>query len=140
MVSIRTLLDTIIENGTSGKQVIITVANRNEYETVRTRLVALWTAHRNIIRAVGSDGDPFAELSLCGSYNAAGAEDHECTATFFLGIPRRKAAKSYSFAIVDTATSASGVDTTADTVARVESAVIDDAANDELPLPTPRIS
>jgi hypothetical protein len=95
MASIHTVLDAIIENGTSGNKVSLQLSDKREYETVRTRLVTLWQDHREVLLAVGDDSDPLVQCSLCGDFAC-----ETLTATFYLGKPRRKLAKSYSFSIV----------------------------------------
>lgn len=97
MANIHTVLDAIIENGTSGRRVQITVANKAEYETLRTRLVTLWSQHREVVQAISDVADPLCDLSLCGDWSATSS-----TATFFLGKSRRKTAKSYDFSITST--------------------------------------
>jgi hypothetical protein len=111
--TVRDLLDAVIENGTTGKRVQLTVGSKNEYETIRTRLVKLWTEHRDVIIAI-SDDDPLAQLSLCGDFVAS-----DFSATFYLGKSRRRQAKSYAFAIIET-------DATSDPQ-------LPSAVNDELP-------
>lgn len=123
MANIHTVLDAIIENGTSGKRVQIEVSDRNEYETIRTRLVTLWSQHKEILEAVSEVADPLAVCSLCGDYSST-----DSLATFYLGKPRRRMAKSYSFVITDS--------TDAPTIA--PTLAVNEPANDELPIPTPR--
>jgi hypothetical protein len=102
MASIHTVLDAVIENGTSGKRVQIEVADRNEYETIRTRLVTLWADHKEILQAIAEDADPLVACSLCADFVQATATT-SCLASYYLGKPRRKMAKSYDFSIVDPA-------------------------------------
>ena len=61
MGSIRTILESVIDNGTSGKKVEIKPITRGEYETIRTRLVKLWSKTRENLLAIGSDA---AEYSI----------------------------------------------------------------------------
>ena len=96
MGSIRTILESVIDNGISGKKVEIKPITRGEYETIRTRLVKLWSKTRENLLAIGSDADPLTETSLCGNYY-----EDSCCGIFYLGIPRRKVAKVYSFQIID---------------------------------------
>lgn len=137
MANIRTVFDALLDAHTNGKQLKIDgVATFNDYETLRTRLVKFWRDHIEIILAVGGEGsDPLLELSLCGDYCS---EDQ--SATFFLGKPRRKLAKSYSFSIVDpesrTDTGTQTASTTTDSGSSPEAAVNDDATS----LPTPKLA
>lgn len=101
MGNIHTILEAIIDNGTTGKKVQLGVVDKNEYETIRTRLVKLWVEQRTVIQAVGADSDPLADCALCADFSAATRQG-----TFYLGKPRRKLAKSYSFSIVDSSTDA----------------------------------
>ena len=102
MANIHTLLDAIIDNGTTGKKVSIGVASKNEYETIRTRLVTLWSEHKTVILAVGGeDSDPLYPLSLCSSISKNTDDSGLYAGEFWLGKPRRKVAKSYSFTIVE---------------------------------------
>jgi hypothetical protein len=100
MANIHTVLEAIIENATDGtgtKRVQLGVADKYEYETIRTRLVKLWSDHKEVLLAVGGEGgDPLLELSLCANFDKQSSRG-----TFYLGRPRRKMAKSYSFEIVD---------------------------------------
>jgi hypothetical protein len=95
MANIHTVLEAIIDNGTSGAKVKIDVENRDEFENLRTNLVKQWTKHRTVILAVGDDSDPLANLSLCATYNK-----QECAGFFWLGAARRREARQYSFSIV----------------------------------------
>jgi hypothetical protein len=98
MASIHTVFESVMDNGiTEGKKVRVSVIDKLEYETVRTRLVKLWNTHKeNLISIAGEGCDPLLEFSLCGNFVAS-----EHAGYFFLGKPRRKVAKSYSFAVVD---------------------------------------
>lgn len=98
MGSISTILDAVIDNGLSGKRVEIGVVDRNEYETIRTRLVTLWTEHRDILLAVGNDADPLSTAALCSDFREIGSAK---VGSYYLGKARRKQAKIYSFTIVD---------------------------------------
>lgn len=104
MADTRTLLEAITDNGDTGKKVRVEVADRNEYETLRTRLVKLWAEQRDIILAVDED-DHLAALSLCADFHDTGSDSELCAATFWLGKSRRKQAKSYSFSIIPPADS-----------------------------------
>lgn len=96
MANIHTVFDAIVENGVNGAKVRIGVEDKNDYETVRTRLVKLWNAHKELLISIaGPDCDPVLEYSMCGDY-----DPQESAGYFFLGKPRRKPARSYSFSIV----------------------------------------
>lgn len=98
MGTIRTLFDAVVEAASNGNKIEVGVADRNEYETIRTRLVRFWTEHKEVIIAVGGeDSDPLLQLGMCGDFDPSTG-----LATFYLGRPRRKMAKSYSFSIVAT--------------------------------------
>lgn len=100
MGGIHTVFDAIVDNGISGKKVQIPFETREEYETARTRLVTLWTTHRNnIIAIIGDDSDPLLPYSLCADWSNGTGNDL-ATGTFYLGKPRRKVAKQYSFVIL----------------------------------------
>lgn len=125
MANIRQVFDAVVDNGTNGKVVKIQgVASANEFETIRTRLCTLWSQHREVLLAIGGeDSDPLLKLSLCGTFDKDAS-----VAAFFLGKPRRRAAKSYSFEIVDSG-------------AMPEPAgPIPEAVNDELPAPTTKVA
>jgi hypothetical protein len=94
MASIRTLLEALLELDI-GKKITVGVEDKNEYETVRTRLVQLWTQHKEIITAI-TDEDPILAYSLCGDYDGATG-----SGSFYLGKPRRRTAKHYNFVIAD---------------------------------------
>lgn len=68
---------------------------RNEYETVRTKLVKLWAERKQILLAVGNDDEPAVHWSLCASWDSGA-----CAGTFHLGKARIRQPKSYSFTIV----------------------------------------
>ena len=105
MADTRTLLEAITDNGDSGRKITVAVSTRNEYETLRTRLVTLWSNQRDVILAIDED-DRLASLSLCSDYHSGNdsGEVHPghpvSSATFWLGKSRRKQAKSYSFSII----------------------------------------
>jgi len=96
MANTHTLLDTLLMEEI-GTKIKIGVADRNEYETIRTRLVTLLGEHKDAIIVAGGDEetDAILTLSLCSDYSS---EDR--IASYYLGRPRRKLAKSYSFTIV----------------------------------------
>ncbi len=94
MANIHTLLEAVVEAAPLGKKIKVEVADRNEYETIRTRLVTLWSEHRTIVLAIDGD-DPLCELALCSDY-----QQEPCCGFYYLGKPRRKVAKTYSFTIV----------------------------------------
>ena len=96
MASVQTLIDAIID-APPGTKFEVTVAGRNEYETIRTALVKKWVHHREMLSAIADD-DPTTNLSLCGDY--ADCEDVG-VATFYLGKSRRKQARSFEFTIVN---------------------------------------
>lgn len=106
MANIHTVLDAVITAAAESKKVQITGINRSEYETIRTRLVTLWNEHKNTLLAIGGEDDPIYPLSLCSSYEEERADDDtgdgSSRAEYWLGKPRRKMAKSYSFSIVET--------------------------------------
>jgi hypothetical protein len=105
MANIHTVFEAILEIGTSGKKTRVGVADKHEYETVRTRLVKLWNEHKQTLIAIAGEGcDPLLEFSLCGNYDR-----EESAGYFFLGKPRRKLAKEYSFSIVETLPSTEAV-------------------------------
>lgn len=111
MAGIHTVFDAILDNGITGKKVLIPFSNRKEYETARTRLVALWTEHKgNLIAIAGEDCDPLLPYSLCADYrveDVSGAPD-VATGTFYLGKARRRVAKSYLFTIVSSESTEDG--------------------------------
>jgi len=105
MASIRALIDAIID-APVGAKIHLEIEDRREYETVRTRLCKFWNEHKEVIQAIGEDNDPALELGLCGNY------DHSTrTAEFYLGVPRRKMAKHYSFTVVQPQDTSSENDT-----------------------------
>lgn len=108
MANIHTVFEAVLENGTSGKKIKVGVADKYEYETVRTRLVKLWNTHKDTLIAIAGEGcDPLLEFSLCGNFEKS--TDIECAnGYFYLGKPRRKLAKSYSFSIVDSGATPEG--------------------------------
>jgi hypothetical protein len=113
MANIHTVFEAVIE--TAGRRVRVGVADKHEYETVRTRLVKLWNSHKEtLISIAGADCDPLLVYSLCGNF-----DPQDSSGVFFLGKPRRRQAKNYSFSIVDNVP-ATGTE-------------IQDAVNDELP-------
>jgi hypothetical protein len=105
MAGIHTVFDVIVDNGVTGKKLVIPFETRNDYETARTRLVALWTKHKaTILEIAGEDSDPLLAYSLCADFKSDGDKDGSngsSRGTFYLGKPRRKMAKNYSFEIVD---------------------------------------
>lgn len=118
MADIHTVFEAITELGTSGGKIKVGVADKNEYETIRTRLVKLWNKHKELLISIGGeDSDPLLAFSLCADFHA---DTEQPYAHFYLGKPRRKLAKSYSFSIVD----------------ETGSVVAADAANEPIP-PTP---
>jgi len=122
MVSIRTLFDTLLARDI-GTKVELGVADRNDYETLRTRLVKFWTDHKEIITAI-SDDDPSLEYGMCGDYKAENG-----TAQFWIGKPRRKVARHYSFTIVE-ATEQSATDSPDSASSQEEQQVsVEDAIN-----------
>ncbi len=94
MASIRTILDELVELE-YGKQVAIGVTDKNEFETVRTALSRTWAERKKIIYALGDENDPSLLYGLCGKY-----ESEEHTGYYWLGLPRKRTAKSYSFSVV----------------------------------------
>lgn len=101
MANIHTVFEIILENGVNGKKVQLGVADQNEYETARTRLVKLWNRHKELLISIaGEDCDPLLAFSLCGSYVRGGTPDELPHGIFYLGKPRRKEAKNYSFTVV----------------------------------------
>lgn len=95
MANIHTVFEAVLENGITGeKKVKIGVVDKNEYETIRTRLVKFWTDRKEVFIAIGDE--TFTDYSLCGDWEA-----DTCTAYYYLGKPRRRAAKHYAFEIVD---------------------------------------
>lgn len=130
MANIPTLLEAIIEQGNSGRKVSIGVASKNEYETIRTRLVTLWNQHKEAILAIGGDdSDPLYPLSLCSTFisdkNGSGSNAEPAgNGEFWLGKPRRKVAKHYSFTIIEPEGS--------DSTATVEVAPETEAVNESL--------
>lgn len=96
MANIHTVFDAIIDNGTTGEQVEIPFDSKNDYETLRTQLVKLWSKRKSLITAIaGEDSDPLLAFSLCSNW-----KKDEKIGTFFLGKPRKKIGKEYSFTIV----------------------------------------
>lgn len=101
MASIHTLFEAILE-ATPGRKFVVRTANRNEHETIRTQLCKLWANHKTILGAIGDDDSPLLELALCADFAEHNtAEDNRATSTFYLGTPRRKVAKSFSFQIME---------------------------------------
>lgn len=99
MANIHTVFEAVMDNGIDGnKKVKIGVVDKNEYETIRTRLVKFWTDRKEVFIAIGDE--TFTDYSLCGDW-----EPDTCTAYYYLGKPRRRAAKHYSFEIVENDTS-----------------------------------
>lgn len=97
MADTHTVLDAIIDSAPTGGKIVVQFSSKQEYETLRTRLVTLWSKHRQtIIDIVGEDGDPLVVYSLCSNWASDTREG-----SFFLGKPRRKLAKTYSFKIVE---------------------------------------
>ncbi len=122
MANIQALFDAVLEAAVERKKVKVELTSRSEHETARTRLVTLWSEHKQVILAVGGeDSDPLYPLSLCASFDeqiesgSVGGNDDtsngSCRSEFWLGKPRRKMAKSYSFSIVEETPSATLVDT-----------------------------
>lgn len=111
MVNIRTLFEALVDAG-PGKKLVVQVEDRSEHETIRTQLCKLWTEHKEIIGAVGDDDDPTLQYSMCADFlpssgntepgNSDSTGNAPCArSTFYIGKPRRKVAKSFSFVIVD---------------------------------------
>lgn len=93
--NIRTLFDSLLDAGPNAKLTVNNIEGFTNYETLRTALVKHWTAHKDIIGAIGIDDDPQLSYGLCGNFNA-----EENSAVFWIGTPRTKAPKLYSFSIV----------------------------------------
>lgn len=109
MANIQALFEAVLDTAAegNGKKIRIPVINRSEHETIRTRLVTLWTQHKEAILAIGGeDSDPLYPLSLCATFYKERSDKDDDTGNggsrseFWLGKPRRKAAKDYSFTIV----------------------------------------
>lgn len=131
MANIHTVFDAILENGAGKKVVKIGVADKLEYETARTRLVKLWSVHKEtLVKILGEDCDPLLVYSMCGDFDPQGDEQSPAYGVFFLGKPRRKLAKSYSFVVVDNEQS------TQSTQSQPQSGVDNSPANEQS-FPTP---
>ncbi len=125
MANIQALFEAVVDAAAESKKVKVEVINRSQHETIRTRLVTLWNNHKETIFAIGGeDSDPLYPLSLCSTYIAGNDDtsDGGSRSEFWLGKPRRKVAKDYSFTIVE-----------AD---ETPSATLVEAANE----PTPKLS
>ncbi len=97
MASIRTLFDTLLEEPL-GTKLTVEVTDEAEYETLRVMLVKMWNRHKQVLGAI-ADEDPFLENSMCADF-CSGEGNDISTATFYLGKPRRKKGKQYSFVVV----------------------------------------
>lgn len=123
MANIHTVFEAVMETaatGEKGKKIKVGVADKHEYETVRTRLVKLWNTHKELLTAIaGEDCDPLLVFSLCANY-CTDVDSGENFGVFYLGMPRRKLAKNYSFAVVESP----------ETAATVQTSILPDAVND----------
>lgn len=93
MANIHTILDALLDYPPGTRFNVDNIETRNEYETIRTRLVTLWTSRRTILLAIDADSS-HVEKALCGDWCK-----EENKASFYLGETRRKQSKTYSFSI-----------------------------------------